>query len=143
MADSTNEWVQALDKTEERNAQVMDKVLAAAQPGAVYGAPVNKDGYTIITANEVMAGGGYGYGKGAGTAPPPPGETDQAKMMSAVSAGGGGGGGGYSNARPVAIIVMGPDGVDVKPIIDVTKLGIAGISAWIAIIATLRSVFKK
>ncbi len=143
MADNSSEWVQSLDRTEERNAQVMDKVLAAAQPGVVYGPPVSKDGYTIITANEIMAGGGYGFGKGAGTAPTAPGETDQSQAAAPGGAGGGGGGGGFSNGRPVAVIVMGPDGVDVKPIVDVTKLGIAGISAWIAIIATLRSIFKK
>ncbi len=140
MADNNDQWVQSLDKTEERNAQIMDKVLSAAQPGAVYGAPVAKDGYTVITANEVMAGGGYGYGKGSGTAPATP---DQPQETSPGGIGGGGGGGGFSNGRPVAAIVIGPDGVQIQPIVDVTKLGIAGITAWIAIITTLRAIFKK
>ncbi len=37
----------------------------------------------------------------------------------------GGGGGGYSTARPVAAISIGPDGVHVEPVVDVTKIGLA------------------
>ncbi len=143
MADNSNPWSDSLDKTQERNARTLDKAMAAAQPGAVFGEPVRKDGYTIITANEVMAGGGYGFGMGEGISPQAPGEPNQAQSSQAGGAGGGGGGGGFSNGRPVAVIVMGPDGVEIKPILDVTKLGIAGISAWIAIIASIRSIFKK
>jgi uncharacterized spore protein YtfJ len=39
--------------------------------------------------------------------------------------GGGGGGGGTSSGRPVAVISVGPDGVEVEPIVDVTKIGLA------------------
>jgi uncharacterized spore protein YtfJ len=39
--------------------------------------------------------------------------------------GGGGGGGGASFARPVAAVVVSPQGVWVEPIVDVTKLGLA------------------
>ena len=34
------------------------------------------------------------------------------------------------NGRPVAVISIGPDGVKVETIVDVSKLGIAAISAW-------------
>ena len=31
----------------------------------------------------------------------------------------------YSTARPVAVISIGPDGVHVEPVVDVTKIGLA------------------
>jgi uncharacterized spore protein YtfJ len=38
------------------------------------------------------------------------------------------GGGGGSSGRPVAIIIIGPDGVTVKPVVDVTKIALASIT---------------
>jgi uncharacterized spore protein YtfJ len=38
---------------------------------------------------------------------------------------GGGGGGGNATARPVAVIHVGPEGVDVEPVVDVTKISLA------------------
>jgi hypothetical protein len=32
--------------------------------------------------------------------------------------------------RPVAAIVIGPDGVKVRPIVDVTKVALAAVAAW-------------
>ncbi len=49
------------------------------------------------------------------------------------------GGGGGSSGRPVAIIVVGPVGVAVKPIFDITKVALAGIAAWI----TVLTIFRK
>ena len=100
-----------------------EKIFSASQPGAVYSAPVTSGEHTVITASEVMAGGGYGYGSGSSP-------EDNAS-------GGGGGGGGFSNGRPVAAIVIGPDGVRVEPIVDVTKLAIAGVTVWGAMMASL------
>jgi uncharacterized spore protein YtfJ len=37
----------------------------------------------------------------------------------------GGGGGGVTMGRPVAAIIIGPDGVTVEPIVDATKIAIA------------------
>jgi uncharacterized spore protein YtfJ len=39
--------------------------------------------------------------------------------------GGGGAGGGVSMGRPVATINIGPNGVQVQPVVDVTKIGLA------------------
>jgi hypothetical protein len=103
-----------------RMAPLLDKVFAAAQPGLVFSAPVVAGAYTIITASEVMAGGGFGVGGGS----------DQSPTDNTTTAGGhGGGGGGGASARPVAAIVIGPDGVKVKPIFDITKVALAGITA--------------
>lgn len=107
-----------------RMAPLLDKVFAAAQPGLVFSAPLVAGAYTIITASEVMAGGGFGIGGG----------TDQSLTNNTTTAGGhGGGGGGGASARPVAAIVIGPEGVKVKPIFDITKVALASITAWGAI----------
>ena len=105
-------------------APLLEKVLAAASPNVVFGHPVEAGGYTVITASEVYAGGGFGYGGGSG----PTGAEPAADAPQASGHGGGGGGG--SMGRPVAVISIGPDGVKVDPVVDVTKLGIAAITAW-------------
>ena len=48
--------------------EFFDKILAAAQPSAVFSAPVVSGAYMVITASEVFAGGGFGFGGGAGPA---------------------------------------------------------------------------
>jgi uncharacterized spore protein YtfJ len=54
-------------------------------------------------------------------------------------AGGGGlGGGGGSHGRPVAVIVIGPNGVRVRPVVDVTKIGIAAVTTWLAMFLMFR-----
>jgi uncharacterized spore protein YtfJ len=58
---------------------------------------------------------------------------------SEVAAGGGGGG---SLGRPIAAIVIGPNGVKVRPIVDATKLALAAITAWGAI-ALVASRFSR
>ncbi len=147
MSARADEMMDDLNKTEERSMQIIEKIFAAAQPGAVFGAPVVSGEYTVITANEVGAGGGIGYGKGGGSAP----QGDESKTVEGSASqnkapssgfGVGGGGGGGSGGRPVAVIVIGPNGVEVKPIIDATKLGLAGITTWVAMLGTLRKLFK-
>jgi len=92
--------------------------------------------YTIITASEVYAGLGVGFGGGGGSAPAaseepigdqPPVEQPDAEegLPPGSGVGYGGGGGGVTMGRPVAAITIGPDGVSVEPIVDVTKIAIA------------------
>jgi hypothetical protein len=46
--------------------------------------------------------------------------------------------------RPVAVIVVGPDGVEVKPVFDITKLAITALGAFGAAAAvSLRLLSKK
>lgn len=104
---------ETVDSIAESQA-VIGKAMAAAEPGAVFGAPVERGEYTVITCSEV--GGGLGAGFGSG-------------VDESGAGGGGGGGGGGSFGRPVALISIGPDGVEVQPIVDVTKVGIAAIAA--------------
>jgi uncharacterized spore protein YtfJ len=108
---------------------LMDEIYSAAKPGAVFSTPVESNGFTVITASEVMGGGGFGLGSGQGP-------SDQ-------GGGSGGGGGGGAVSRPVAVITIGPDGVKVKPIVDVTKVALAGITAWGAIAVNAVRLARK
>ena len=104
----------------DQAATMLEKLFAAAQPGAVYGQLVESGTYTVIAAAEVTSGGGFGMGVGLG----PASRSDETVAPTAEAAplegretggGGGVGGGGGAMGRPVAIIAIGPDGVTVKP----------------------------
>lgn len=129
-------------KSLEQGSQMLDKILAAARPGAVFGEPVKAGDYTIITACEVTSGGGFGSGMGSGPIKAGVGQ-EGISTGEPVSSGGGMGGGGGAMSRPVATIIIGPDGVRVEPIVDVTKLGLAGITAWVAMGTLLIRFVKK
>lgn len=145
MIDTINDALSLLDKREEQLSQVLGKIYSAAQPGAVYGEPVRSGSFTIITACEVIAGGGFGSGTGFGPATKPmqkkQGEEAPLPQSSdTLSLGGGFGGGGSSRGRPVAVIVIGPDKVTVQPIVDVTKVALAGLAAWATMFTLLRKM---
>lgn len=117
------------EKSQERAAQVVEKLFDVAQPNSVYAEPVTAGDHTIITASEVSVGMGFGLGFGGGE-----GRSTPSQEMSeegsefegeGTGMGGGGGGGGASLARPVAVISVGPEGVQVEPVVDPTKIAIA------------------
>ena len=134
-------------KTQAQSLELLDKLIATARPNAVFGQPVTGGDYTVISASEVSCGLGLGFGGGGGGAPDDEpadaeialeGETpegfksrhdltpdDTASRPTMSGYGTGGGGGGFSTARPVAAISIGPDGVHVEPVVDVTKIGLA------------------
>lgn len=115
-----------VEKTEEaapdRAAQVMEKLIAAGDVSRVYGLPISKGDTLIIPAAEVLTIAGFGMGGGSGTASDADGKPRHGK-------GGGGGGGGRTLARSVAVIVASPAGVEVKPILDLTKIALAALTA--------------
>jgi uncharacterized spore protein YtfJ len=117
----------------------MERIFSAAQAKAVFSEPVVSGNYTVITASEVSAVGGFGSGLGFGPAGKRTGDSSQAEN---AGGGGGVGGGGGSMGRPVAVIIAGPDGVSVQPILDVTKVALRGIAFAGAIVAMLRKVLK-
>jgi|Tabmets5t2r1_1033131.scaffolds.fasta_scaffold55653_2 uncharacterized spore protein YtfJ len=121
----------------DRAATMLDKLFAAAQPGAVYGQPVESGTYTVIAAAEVTSGGGFGMGVGLG----PASRSDEtgAPPEGRETGGGGVGGGGGAMGRPVAIIAVGPDGVTIKPVMDVTKIALAGLTASATMLGLLRA----
>ena len=122
----------SVDRAEEFSEAFLEKLFVAAQPGAVFGAPVVSGQYTVITASEVGAGGGFGAGRGTGTGSAPRSTESGAPVQNEGSGMGGGGG---ASGRPIAAIVIGPNGVSVKPIFDITKIALAGITAWGAMLA--------
>lgn len=97
----------------EQAADLIGRLFRVAEPGAVFSPPLTAQDRTVITASEVMVSMGAGFGSGR--------EGDQA--------GGGGGGGGFSSGRPVAVVVVDAFGVQVKPVFDLTKVGIAAVTA--------------
>ena len=146
MSEAMSDFLERFDRESERKWQQLDRIVAAADTARVFGAPVTSGQYVVITAAEVAAGGGFGSGMGfGGPRRPRRGEGEEAAAGQAAAAtfgdktfepmgtGGGGGGGGGSMGRPVAAIVIGPDGVVVKPVFDITKMALAGITAWGAV----------
>lgn len=115
---------------QEQGFRVLDKLFAVAEPGAVYGEPVSAAGRTVISASEVMVGMGVGFGFGGGSAPGDGPGTDEDDAGAGEGAGGGGGGGGGASGRPVAVISVSDEGVQVQPVVDVTKIAIAFFTAW-------------
>ena len=120
-----------LERAGEVARETAERIFSAARPGAVFGEPVRAGEYTLITASEVTAAGGFGFGGMPETGTT--GAAGQAGPAPPRPAGGGGGGGGASLARPVATIIIGPEGVKVQPIVDLTKIALAALTAWGAI----------
>jgi uncharacterized spore protein YtfJ len=104
----------------ETTERPVERIWAAAQPGAVYSAPVTVGDYTIITASEVFAAGGYGVDDGKGS-----------------------GGGGVSRGRPVATIIVGPDGVKIQPVVDATRVALGVMAAICAGVLAARLHARK
>ena len=129
MNETYNQIVVNSVKTHEEAMEMVGRLFDAAQPGAVFAEPVTVGEHTVITASEVKVGMGYGFGAGGGDAPEEGGESEAEADSGGTGYGSGGGGGGASGGRPVAAIVIGPEGVRVEPIVDVTKLGLAFITA--------------
>ena len=117
-------------KTTEETIDLIGKLTQVAEPGVVFSKPIQSGDYTVITASELAIGLGAGFGSGAG------GDT------SGSGAGGGGGGGGSALGRPVAIISIGPNGVQVEPIVDPTKIAIAFFTTLGAMFVALRAMIK-
>ncbi len=139
MSDALSDLISSLDRTQEQAMTATQSIFSATRVGAVYGDPIQAGDYTIITASEVVAGSGFGFGRGMGSAPASASSSngEAAKATEATGGGGGGGGGGGSTARPVALIVIGPNGVEVRPVVDVTKIAVAALTAWGAALPTL------
>jgi uncharacterized spore protein YtfJ len=137
MMDTTNQTLSSSDKRDQQLISSMGRIFSAAQANAVFSEPVICGNYTVITASDVSAGGGFGSGTGFGPAEKQTGEGAQQ-----ASGGGGVGGGGGSRGRPVAAIIIGPDGVSVQPILDVTRVALSGIAFAVRIVVMLRKVLK-
>ncbi|MBS1251545.1 MAG: hypothetical protein MAG451_00578 [Anaerolineales bacterium] len=123
MAELFDNVVTTAVQNQEQAAEVMNKLLSVAHADSVFAEPVAAGDYTIITASEVSVGAGFGFGLGGGSGSEP--ATGDGAPGEGSGVGGGGGGGGASMGRPVAVISVGPDGVQVEPVVDPTKIALA------------------
>jgi uncharacterized spore protein YtfJ len=126
---------------QEKANELMAKLFTVTQPEVVFSPPVTAHEQTVITASEVTAGFGFGFGSGGGTAPNNNAEEDAPAAN--FGGGGGGGGGGTALARPVAAVIITPQGVRVEPIVDVTKISIAFVTAFGAIVSMLYKMTRQ
>ncbi len=120
---------------------VLDKLVATARAEAAFSSPVTQGEHTVITASEVYVGMGLGFGYGGGETPMVANE-EVTTSGANYGGGGGGGGGGSAGARPVAAISIGPNGVHVEPIMDVTKVALAFFTTLGAMLLMLRGMKK-
>jgi len=102
----------------------MEEFLAAADVRVVYGEPIQHGDTMIIPTAEVLCGLGFGVGSGSGR------NGDENTEHPSQGSGSGGGGGGRILSRPVAVVIASPEGVRVDPVVDVTKIALAGLTAF-------------
>ena len=95
--------------------------MEAARVEAAIGAPIEHGDSLVIPTAEVFNAMGFGLGSGQGK--------DVNDPDAVQASGSGGGGGGQAFARPVAVIVMSPEGVRIEPVVDVTKVALAALTA--------------
>jgi uncharacterized spore protein YtfJ len=110
-----------------RIADAMAGIFGDASPESLFSSPTQVGDDIFVTAAAWERAGGFGFGAGHGQ-----GEAGD------LGSGGGGGGGGASQGRPVAVIHVSKSGVDVRPIIDFTKIGITLLLALIGVWRALR-----
>jgi uncharacterized spore protein YtfJ len=109
----------------------LDRFLETADVEKAYGEPIANGDRLIIPTAEVVAFMGFGVGSGGGT-----GEEGS-------GSGGGGGGGGNAFSRPVAVIVVEPEGVVVTPVIDISKIALTALTAFGFMVATLARMQRR
>jgi uncharacterized spore protein YtfJ len=112
----------------------MDTLLEVADVSSAYGDPVQSGDNLIIPAAEVLAGVGFGLGAGFGR---------NNKENESQGGGSGGGGGGRVFSRPVAVVIASPEGVRVEPVVDVTKIALAALTAGGFMLATLARMSRR
>ena len=135
MSENLNKLIMESVEDQKETNELIGKLFDVTRPDAVFSQPITVGEHTIINASEYTAGMGVGYGSGGGTGPAAGEETNEASGY-----GGGGGGGGTTMARPVATIIVGPSGVRVEPIVDVTKIAITMFTALGAMAMALRKM---
>ena len=112
------------EKIDGELGDALTALFGEASTSTVFSEPQQHGDDLIITAASWERAGGFGFGSGEG------GEGD---------GGMGGGGGGSSQGRPVAVIRIGPDGVEVEPVVDLTKVAITAFFSLMAVWRMLRA----
>lgn len=108
-----------LDELQKRFQEMQTKTGVRA----VFGEVIEVDGRRLIP----VAGVTYGFCMGGGQGPTPQ-EKGEKKANPPL----GGGGGGGMRVEPIAVIEVTTDSVKIQPIVNVTRVAIAGllVGAW-------------
>lgn len=110
----------------------------------MFGEPIKEGDATIVPVASV--GYGFGYGGGRGCAPAGV-SGDEQKTPVARGEGEGSGVGGGGVARPHGVIRITADGVRFEPVVDVTRISLAGIAmvGWVVfwITETVRAFARR
>ena len=104
--------------------ELMESFFGAASPSTVFSEPHLVGDELVFTAGAWERAGGFGFGGGDD-------ERD--------NGGGGAGGGGVSGARPVAVIRVTPEGTEVTPVADVTKIVVTVILSALGVWRALKA----
>src|SRR5215210_3050285 len=107
------------------NLEPIESMVYELGVGAVFGEPIREGGVTVVPVAEVRFAFGYGYGSGRGS-----GEEAEGVPKTEEGSGGGSGAGGRASAK--GYIRISADDVRFEPVLDVTRLALAGIAfaAW-------------
>lgn len=115
----------------------VEGLRSVASVDAAFGKPQEVEGKVLIPVAVVGSGFGLGFGQGA------PGE--EAGEGPGPADGEGGGSVAGAGARPIAVIEVSAESTTIRPIVDETKVALAGMAlgAWgvFWVMATLRAVF--
>lgn len=143
MSEATNELIIKSVPNQQAANELIGRLFDITKPEAVYTQPVTIGDYTVINALELTAGMGVGYGGGGGISSKEGAATgDKSTENSDAGFGGGGGGGGSTMARPVASIIVGPDGVRVEPVFDLTKIIVTFFTTFFTMMMTVGKMRK-
>ena len=108
------------------NLEPIERMVDALGVGAVFGEPIREGDVTVVPVAEVRFTFGYGYGSGRGRGE----ESEGSPSTAEQGSGGGSGAGGRASAK--GYIRISGDEVRFEPVLDVTRLALAGIAfaAW-------------
>lgn len=111
----------------DRTRDMLGQFFGPVSADAVFNRETDETGATVITAAAFERAGGFGWGGGSGTGP---GGED--------GGGGGAGGGGVTEGRPVAVIRITDEGIDMVPVVDATKVAVTFLVSVAAVWRALR-----
>ena len=136
----------------ERLFEVMDGLRRTATADAAFGKPHEVEGRVIIPVSAVGTGFGLGFGRGTpdielGQESNVPWDMEGASDGDEEGPAEGGGGGGSAGSHPVAAIEVTAEGTVIRPIVDETKVALAGLvlAGWFVfwMLVTVRAVFGR
>lgn len=116
-----------LEKVGHTTGEMLERFFGPETAAGVFTEHTDDAGNTLITAAAYERVGGFGWGGGSGS-----------NAAGDDGGGGGGGGGGAVETRPVAVIRVGDHGVEVTPVLDVTKIAVTALVSALAVRRALR-----